>query len=124
MNILLIDEDQLIRTSLEYLFKKKTTSFIALENTELAEEQLKLKTFDIIVCDYNCLGMNGLDFFKLLRKTQPKVMKILFIPYSHLDMISKAIKAGIHDFIQKPFTNEIIEKALNQLIEKSGKAKR
>ena len=36
-------------------------------------------------------------------------------------MISKAIKAGIHDFIQKPFTNEIIEKALNQLIEKSGK---
>lgn len=121
MNILLIEEDQLIRTSLDYLFKKKITSFLALENTESATEQLKQKTFDIIICDYNLPGMNVLDFFKLLRKTLPQVMKILFIPYSQLDIIPRAVKAGIHDFIQKPFTSEVIEKALDLLIEQSNK---
>jgi DNA-binding NtrC family response regulator len=121
MNILLIEEDQLIRTSLDYLFKKKTTSFLALENTESAREQLKQKTFDIIICDYDLPRMNGLDFFKLLRKTQPQVMKVLCIPYSQLDIIPRAVKAGIHDFIQKPFTNDIIEKSLARLIKKSDK---
>ena len=47
--ILLIDDDQYIRNSLTYYFKKKTLAFAALENAEEALELLKHELFDIVI---------------------------------------------------------------------------
>ena len=77
MKVLLIDDDEWIRSSLECFFKNKASSFRAFENAESALEQLKYETYDIILCDYRLPGMNGMAFFKLLKKLYPDTMRVL-----------------------------------------------
>jgi FixJ family two-component response regulator len=41
---------------------------------------------------------------------------MLITAYRSPEVVSAAIKAGIHDFIEKPFTSETIEDSLSRLI--------
>lgn len=115
--ILLIDDDQYIRNSLAYYFKKKTLAFVTLESAEEALELLKLEPFDIIICDYKLPRMNGLDFFFRLYELQPEALRIFITAYASDAVAIRAGGIGIDDFIEKPFTTKDIEESLQRLLE-------
>jgi DNA-binding NtrC family response regulator len=115
--ILLIDDDQYIRSSLEYYFKKKTLAFVTLESAEEALELLKNETFDVIICDYKLPRMNGLDFFFHLYELQPEALRIFITAYANDEVAVRAGGIGIDDFIEKPFTTKDIEESLQRLLE-------
>jgi DNA-binding NtrC family response regulator len=114
MKVLLIDDDESIRVAMEYYFKKKTRTFFTVEDAEVAIRFLKKEAWDIIICDYKLPGMNGIDFFK---RVDLNVIKILITAYASKEVASEARRAGIHDFIQKPFTTKVIKDSLGRLIE-------
>lgn len=121
MRVLLIDDNKWIRNSLEYYFKKKAFSFLALEDAESALERLKNEAFDIIICDYKLPGINGLAFFKLSEKLRPRTMKVLITAYSSKKVFAKAKRMGIDDFLQKPLTIKELEKSFTRVIENRAK---
>jgi DNA-binding NtrC family response regulator len=114
MKVLLVDDDQSIRVAMEYYFKKKTRTFFTVEDAEIALKFLNKEVWDIIICDYKLPGMNGIDFFKMV---DLNVIKILITAYASNEVASKARRAGIHDFIQKPFSTKVIKDSLGRLIE-------
>jgi DNA-binding NtrC family response regulator len=120
--ILLIDDDQYIRNSLTYYFKKKTLAFVTLESAEEALELLKKETFDVIICDYKLPRMNGLDFFFRLYELQPEALRIFITAYANDEVAIRAGGIGIDDFIEKPFTTKDIEDALQRLLEVNAPA--
>jgi len=122
VKILLIDDDELIRDSLSLFFRNEGCHLIAVESAEEGIEALKKENYDIIISDHKLPGMSGLEFLKLVNESHPDAMKILITAYFFSDVLSEATVIGIHDFIQKPFTTEIIEKSLTQLLA-NGKVK-
>ena len=116
MKVLFIDDDEWIRNSLSLYFKHEGCHLMALESAEEGLDELKRLSYDIIICDYSMPGMNGLEFFKRIHKSQPDVLKILITAYSNEQVIHEAIKTGVHDFIKKPLMFEIIEDSLSRLI--------
>ena len=118
MNILLIDDDEWIRDSLTLFFENEGCRLVTLETAEEGIVALKKKSYDIIIADYKLPGMDGLEFFRHLQKSHPNVIKILITAYGSNKVVSEAFKLGIHDFIDKPFTSETIERSLLRLIEK------
>ena len=118
--ILLIDDDQYIRNSLAYYFKKKTRAFVTMESAEEALELLKRETFDVIICDYKLPCMNGLDFFFHLYELQPEALRIFITAYASDAVAVRAGGIGIDDFIEKPFTTKDIEESLQRLLEVSA----
>jgi DNA-binding NtrC family response regulator len=100
---------------MEYYFKKKSSTFIALDSAEEALERLKDETFDVVICDYHLPGMNGLTFFEVLEKIHPGRVKILVTAIIDTDLIKEAKKIGIHNIIQKPYNSHDIEIALTRL---------
>ena len=115
--ILLIDDDQYIRNSLVYYFKKKTLAFMALETAEEALELLKHETFDIVICDYKLPSMDGLEFLFKLYELQPEALRIFITAYANDEVAIRAGGIGIDDFIEKPFTTKDIEESLKRLLE-------
>jgi DNA-binding NtrC family response regulator len=74
---------------------------------ETAEEGLKAikeEQFDIIISDFRLPGMNGLDFLKLATATHPAAVNILITAYRDEYMFSEAIRIGVTEFIEKPFS--------------------
>ncbi len=118
MKLLLIDDDEWIRDSLSLYFEGKGCCLLPLETAEEGVGELEKQAYDIIIADYRLPGMDGLEFFKRIRKSHSNAIKILISAYGSDEVVSEAIRIGIHDFIEKPFTAENIEESLSQLIEK------
>ena len=117
MKILLIDDDEWIRDSLSLSFECEGCHLQAFETAEEGMEALKGQAYDIIIADYRLPGIDGLEFLKRIQETHPHAMKVLITAYRDEVLISEAIRTGIQDFIEKPFTIEAIEESLCRLIE-------
>jgi len=123
MKILLIDDDEWIRDSLSIYFESLGCHLKALETAEEGVKALKKQDYDIIVTDYRLPGMDGLDFLRHVQHTHPQAMKILITAYRSQEIVSQAMRMGIHDFIDKPFTAKTIEDSLSQLLQKQNSNK-
>jgi len=118
MEILLIDDDEWIRDSLSMFFESEGCHLTALETAEEGIKALKNHDYNILITDYRLPGMDGLEFLRYIRGTQPHIMTILITAYKSEDVVSKAIRLGIQDFIEKPFTTQTIEESLTRLVKK------
>ena len=118
---MLIDDDEWIRDSLGLYFEGEGCHLLALETAEEGIDALKEQDYDIIMVDYRLPGMDGLEFLRRIQKTQPNALKIRITAYKSEGVVSEALKIGIQDFIEKPFTTKTNEESLTRLIEKNKK---
>jgi DNA-binding NtrC family response regulator len=109
---LLVDDDEFIRDSLKIAFATKGCSMRVAETAEEGLQAIKEERFDIIISDFRLPGMNGLDFLKLTTITYPEAVNILITAYRDEYLFSEAIRLGVTEFIDKPFS----VKALAELL--------
>jgi DNA-binding NtrC family response regulator len=121
MRILLIDDDEWIRGSLQLFFETEGCQVIALETAEEGLAALREDTYDIIIVDYKLPGQDGIEFLKQIRNAHSDAIKILITAYKSEPIVSEAKKLGIQGFIEKPFTSETILGSLSYLIKKREK---
>jgi DNA-binding NtrC family response regulator len=113
MRMLLVDDDESIRTSMEYYFKNKTGVFKAVQSAELGMETIRdMGQVDIVIVDYKLPGRNGLSFLENVKKKWPNVLTVLITAHSSAELKSKAMEIGVNAFIQKPFTTKAIMNTL------------
>ena len=115
--ILLIDDDEWIRDSMTLFFEGEGCRIKTLETAEEGMKEVKNEAYGIIIADYRLPGMNGLEFLEQVQKLNPNIIKILISAYGNEEILRKAKRIGIQDFIEKPFTSEIIEASLSQVLE-------
>lgn len=119
MKILLIDDDEWIRDSLDIFFESEGCHITEFETAEEALKELKGQNMDIIIADYRLPGMDGLEFFKQIEESHSHAIKIIITAYKSEEVIAEARRRGIHDFIDKPFTTKTIIETLSRLINQS-----
>lgn len=81
-------------------------------------ESLSKRKFDLIISDWMMPEMNGLELLKHVRQ-ESKVKNIPFILLTaerEQENVSDAIKAGVTDYIIKPFTTEDLQNKLSKLL--------
>jgi DNA-binding NtrC family response regulator len=109
---LLVDDDEFIRDSLKIAFATKGCSMRVAETAEEGLQAIKEEQFDIIISDFRLPGMNGLDFLKLATVAHPQAVNILITAYRDEYLFTEAIRMGVTEFIDKPFS----VKALAELL--------
>lgn len=87
-------------------------------NGEEALEQLSQGIVDVMLCDVNMPGMNGLELVKKVRENDAYAsMKILMVSTESADdLIENVKKDGANDYVTKPFTPEKISAKLAPLL--------
>lgn len=92
------------------------------EYTEAADGQEALMRFDesinCVITDWNMPQMNGVTFTRELRKLEHGVnVPILMVTTRSVrDDIIEAAKAGVNNFVVKPFTPQILREKLNNIL--------
>lgn len=105
---LLVDDDELIRDALCMAFKNKGCFMRAAESAEAGLIAIKEEQFDVIISDFRLPGINGLDFLKLATVAQPQAVNILITAYRDEYCFSEAIRMGVTEFIEKPFSVKVL----------------
>lgn len=108
LKTLLVDDDELIRDSLKIAFSAKGCAMRVAVNAEEGLKSISEEPFDIIISDLRLPGMNGLDFIKQAAVIQPEAIRFLITAYRDDHIISEAVRIGVNEFIEKPFSVKVL----------------
>jgi DNA-binding NtrC family response regulator len=111
-SILLIEDDPWSRDSLSIFFQIVECRMQSAENAMEAIAAVSRNRFDLILCEYQLPGMNGLTLLKMVGNIHPGAVKFLFTSYPVRKLVEEAVRSGIHEVIRKPFTMETLEESL------------
>lgn len=111
-SILLIEDDPWSRDSLTTFFRIVECRMESAENAMEAIAAVSRNRFDLILCEYQLPGMNGLTLLKIVGNNYPGAVKILFTSYPVEKLVEEAVRSGIHEVIRKPFTIKTLEESL------------
>lgn len=102
--ILVLDDEPDVLVLVERILQEENYQVITAETAEEALSQIAQDPPTFIIADINLPGMNGLDFFKLVKSTNP------FIPIIFLSGLTDefdkvlGLELGAEDYITKPFS--------------------
>jgi len=124
MKILCVDDFSTMRRIVKNILKQ-----LGYENIEEAEDgiqaysKLKAGGFGFLVSDWNMPNMDGLELLKKVRSDPDlKSLPILMVTAeAEKDKVIEAIKAGVNNYIVKPFTAEVMKEKMDKIFEKLNK---
>ena len=115
MNILLIEDDKLTLTSLQYLTESLGHKIQKAHNAEEAISLASDGRFDLIISDIMMPGISGLSLVSILRTIHLCTTPVIMISSLSDQPILEAIQeAGANDFLPKPFSPEELEEKINK----------
>ena len=118
LKILVVDEFSVTRTIvINHLSKLGFSNTVVAEDGFSALTRLKSSLFDLVVTDCSISDMSGLDLLKQIRADSDlKHIPVLMITSEDLQgNIINAIKAGLNDYIVRPFEEHIFKQKLEKI---------
>jgi DNA-binding NtrC family response regulator len=110
-NILVIDDNKSILSTLEILLSPECQIVTTLSNPNQILSELRKKEYNLVILDMNFqsgvnTGNEGIYWLGRIKETNPELSVVMITAYGDIDIAVKALKAGASDFILKPWDNE------------------
>lgn len=99
LRILIIDDDQEVRTSLQTVLETLGYATHTAATGEEGLSAIQREQFDLVLCDLRLPGASGLD---VLKHKASAVPVILMTAYGNADIATQAARGGAFDYISKP----------------------
>jgi two-component system response regulator AtoC len=99
LRILVIDDDQEVRTSLQTVLETLGYATHTAATGEEGLHAIQREPFDLVLCDLRLPGASGLD---VLKHKASAVPVILMTAYGNADIATQAARGGAFDYISKP----------------------
>ena len=118
LKILVVDDFSATRTIvINHLSRLGYSNTVEAENGFSALARLKSALFDLVVTDWSMSDMSGLHLLKLIRSDSDlKHIPVLMVTSEDLQgNIITAIKAGLNDYIVRPFEEHTFEQKLEKI---------
>ena len=119
-HILIVDDDNRIRSLLKDYLTENSYIVSTAEDAEQAKEKLKYIKFDMIILDVMMPGQNGYDLTKEIKKKM-KVPIILLTAKGEVENRIKGLELGADDYIGKPFEPKELLLRVKNIIDKKIK---
>lgn len=116
-HILVIEDDDLMRMSLETELSLAGYRVTVAENGYKALELARHHHFDLVVSDVRMAGMDGLQALSALKEVQPSARSIVITGYADPDAPIQAVKLKVDDYLLKPFTSDDLLRSVRQSLQ-------
>jgi two-component system chemotaxis response regulator CheY len=96
------------------------TNIVEADDGANALSIIKQEKIDFVVTDWNMPNMTGLELLKNIRSTEKaKDVPVLMVTAEGLaENVVDAVKAGVDNYVVKPFTAETVQEKIEQIFAK------
>ena len=117
MKILIIDDEEFVRLTLERLLREEGCDVHTAPGGQSGIERLGEQRFDCVITDLRMPGLDGRAVLRWVRDQQPDVDVIVLTGHGDVSDAVSAIKDGAWDFLVKdiPFDGAAVKAALAKL---------
>lgn len=116
--ILLVDDEKHIRVAAGQTLELAGYEVVAADSAEMALTRLDADWPGVVVSDINMPGINGLELQKRIGEIDPDLPVILITGHGDISMAVNAMRDGAYDFIEKPFSSELLTDVVRRAVEK------
>ncbi|MDA8339127.1 MAG: chemotaxis response regulator CheY [Nitrospiraceae bacterium] len=127
IKVLVVDDFPTMRRIVKNLLKQ-----IGFENIDEAEDgvqalnKLRGGSYGLVVSDWNMPNMEGIDLLRNVRQEPEPLKNVPFLMVTaeaEKEKVIEAIKAGVDNYIVKPFTAEVLKEKLEKIADKKTSLK-
>jgi diguanylate cyclase (GGDEF)-like protein len=115
--ILIVEDDQVVRESLEEFLQLNCFSVLAVGSAPEALKILEKTDFDLILTDLVMSEMDGISFTKAICKLGKDIPVLVMTGFASIEYAVESIKAGATDFITKPLKFDHVVFIINRVLE-------
>ncbi len=121
-NILIVDDNKSILSTLEILLSPIFQTVTSISNPNQIPAELRKHDYNLVILDMNFqagvnTGNEGIFWLGKIKESNPDVSVVMITAYGDIDTAVKALKAGASDFILKPWDNEKLVATLKLAIQ-------
>jgi two-component system, NtrC family, response regulator AtoC len=117
--ILIIDDEPILRESLQIAFSASGYTVIASRTGEEGLNLFEKENPDLVLLDHWLPGINGDQVLTRIREKNPEVPIIIMTAQGSIDLAVQLMKMGAFDFLVKPFELDQIEAVVQKGMERS-----
>jgi two-component system chemotaxis response regulator CheY len=120
MKILAVDDSSTVRETIREMLEPVKAEFMEADNGQAALDFLVSidGNVDLILLDWEMPVMNGYEFLACIRKDERlrSIPVIMLTSVSQKEKVVDAIRAGVKQYILKPFSSEILFGKIMQVL--------
>ncbi|MBN1621258.1 MAG: response regulator [Endomicrobiales bacterium] len=105
-NILVVDDDAAIARVCTKALQAVGYTCNMVNSAEEAIEALKKSAYHLVVTDLQMPGKSGMDLLHHIKQNYAGCDVIIITSYPSVDTAIEALRAGVYDYIRKPFSVE------------------
>jgi len=119
LKILAVDDSATMRRIIINTLKRLGyTDIVEATDGRDAIAKLKVEAISFVITDWNMPEMDGLEFVSTIRSTERfKHLPVLMVTTRSVkEDIVEALKAGVNNYIVKPFTPDTLKQKIEQIL--------
>jgi FixJ family two-component response regulator len=114
--VFVVDDDASVGRSLGRLLKSAGYDVEILASADEFMQRAPIEDVGCLILDVQMPGLNGLELQKILARSDCPPPIVFITGYGDLPTSVRAVEAGALDFIQKPFNDETLLKAVDKAL--------
>jgi DNA-binding NtrC family response regulator len=118
MRLLIVDDDAGLRQSVSHLLREAGYDVVGEDSPEQALRRAGAEEFDVILCDSQFPGMDGLTFLRRYRVDGGQGLVIVLSDPGDEDGALAAVREGAYDCVRKPVRPEELVLAVSNAAER------
>jgi len=101
-SVLIVDDDDTLRTTLEKIFTKAGYLAEAARNAQEAVKKFSERQWDLVLADLKMPRRNGLSLLDELRGLRPEAKVVIMTAYGDQETRQDAVRRGAFAYLDKP----------------------
>ncbi len=118
--VLVVDDEELYRRAIERILTRVGYDVVMARDAAEGLEQVSSISMDLVLCDIQMPGINGLELVRQIRDIEPDLPCIVMTGYNTPENSIEALQAGAFWYLEKPFegdTLDVVRRLVQQAIE-------
>ena len=116
--ILVIDDEPILRDSLEVALKTSGYDVLTARTGEEGLERFQKENPDLVLLDHWLPGINGDEVLRRIKEEDPEIPIIIMTAQGSIEMAVNLMKMGAFDFLVKPFELDQVEDLIKKGLER------
>jgi two-component system response regulator FixJ len=118
--VYVIDDDEAVRQSLEFLLKTSGITVLGFESAKVFLEKLPHIKSGCIITDVRMPEITGIDLLRRMRDSGADIPVIVITGHGDVSLAVEAMKVGAVDFLEKPFDDETLLSSVRSALRKGA----
>ena len=118
--IYVIDDDDAVRQSLEFLLKTAGIPVRGFDSGQAFLDVLPMVEHGCIITDVRMPEITGIDLLKKVKQVRPELPVIVITGHGDISLAVEAMKIGAVDFLEKPFDDDHLLAAVKSALDREA----